>query len=247
MKFRYSTVVTTLVYGLGLSFVVAVISLVLVLFSPALAQNTQPPTPGTNPCTGLPAAPPYYADLDLAKPWPACVSPGLPRLDANSVGIVAWRWCRLPTGKHGIQWATLPWADFAAQPLLALKLNAAGLSMNEEALRTVTAEYAALIKPLAHPTNAAIWCPAWPKIVATRPSDVLPPSAATHIVAKNGTSSTRPTYLVLSSGRRALVSNGAVPVGADCNITGGITETPLVFGFPSGGPPGSVALCVKKL
>ena len=65
------------------------------------------------------------------------------------------------------QWAVVPWADLMAQPALALELTAAGLNMNEDALKIITGKYTALIKPLAHPTNAAIWCPLWPRIVAT--------------------------------------------------------------------------------
>lgn len=221
-------------------------ALCLLLAAAAQAQNNTPPQGNVNPCTGLPAAPPYYLDVDLTKPWPVCTNPTLPRVDANTSGIVGWRWCRLPTGKHSVQWATIPWADFQAQPALALKLTAAGVSMNEDALKAITAEYAALIKPLAHPTNAAIWCPMWPKIYASMPADVLPPSAYTHVVARNGASPTRPTYFVLASGRRSLVSNGTVPVGAGCNITGAVIEAPLIFGFPVGALPGSVALCVRK-
>lgn len=218
--------------------------MLLTVMPAALAQT---PPVNLNPCTGLPATPPYYADIDLTKPWPACTAPSIPRVDANDKGIVGWRWCKQPSGNHTPQWAVAPWSDFSAQPALVLELMAAGLAMNEAAMDTITRKYAALVKPLAHPTNAAIWCPLWPKIAATRPAPAAstPPAPSTHIVAKNGTSTLRPTYLV-TAGRRSSVSNGNVPVGADCDVSRVIVEPPFTFGYPPVAKPDSVALCVKR-
>ena len=243
MKLRDSTAITVLVTALGASFIAAVVLLAVGFFSSAFGQN--PPPTNVNPCTGLPAAPPYYIDIDLAKPWPVCSNPSVPRLDANDKGIVGWRWCRATTGRHWPQWAVVPWSDFMAQPALALELTAAGLSLSDDAMKTITGKYAAMIKPLAHPDNAAIWCPLWTKIAATRPADIPPPSAYTWIVAKNSTSALRPTYLVVN-GRRSTASNGSVPVGADCDVTRTVVEGALTFGYPPAAKPDSVALCVRR-
>ena len=214
--------------------------LVLLIFA-WLEASAQ--TPNLNPCTGLPATPPYYTDVDLSKPWPTCSDPTLPRIDTNSAGIVGWRWCKAPNGVFA-QWGVVTWDDFKVQPMLALELMAAGLSMNEAALETVSRKYGALTKPLAHPANAAVWCPAWPKIAATRPAAAASAPSA-WIVAKNGTSTLRPTYLV-TAGRRSTTSNGSVPVGSDCDTARGVVEGPLTFGYPAAAKPDSVALCVKR-
>lgn len=223
-------------------FVAAVLAL-----SALPAALAQTPAPNLNPCTGLPAAPPYYTELDLAKPWPVCVDPTIPRVDANAAGIMAWRWCKTPSGNYGPQWSVAPWSDFTAQPALALELMAAGLSMNDAAMETITRKYADLIKPLSHPSHTAIWCPLWPKVAATRPAPPAssPPPPSTHIVAKNGTSALRPTYPVVG-GRRSTATNGNVPVGSDCDVAKAIVEGPLTFGYPKAAKPDSVALCVKR-
>lgn len=220
-----------------LSLCFALVSLV----SSVWGQNS-PPSTNLNPCTGLPATAPYYTDIDLTKPWPVCQDPTFPRVDANSAGIVGWRWCRTPAGKHWPQWAVVPWSDFSIQPSLALQLTAAGLSINEEALVGVVTKYKDLIQPLSHPSNAAVWCPAWPKIAASRPADILP---VVWIVAKNSTYPTRPTYPVVDK-VRVPVSNGRVSVGIDCDVTAAIIEGPSTYGRPATSTLNTVALCVKK-
>lgn len=216
----------------------------LLLLAPVIALGQTPP-PNLNPCTGLPATPPYYTELDLTKPWPTCASPTLPRVATNEFGIVGWRWCKATSGTYYPQWSVAPWSDFTAQPGLALDLISAGLTMNDAAMEAVAKRYSALLKPLAHPSHTAVWCPLWPAIAASRPASAPPPPVYTWAVAKNGTSALRPTYPVVG-GRRSTATNGNVPVGSDCDVAKAIVEGPLTFGYPKAAKPDSVALCVKR-
>lgn len=232
------------------------LQLLAVLFGLAGAALAQTPaTPLLNPCTGLPATAPYYEDINLDKPWPVCASPTLPRVDANAFGLIGWRWCKVPAGGYwqgyAPQWGVIPWSDFTAQPGLALRLMSAGLAMNEAALNTIALEYKALIKPLAHPDNTAIWCPLWPTVYATKPS---PPATTPSpwMVAANGANTSRPTYPV-AAGIRQRTPNGVALVRSDCDITAAIIEpaypgasVKFTFGVASGTPANSVTLCVRR-
>lgn len=226
--------------------VAAVSAIVLALLrcmSPASAQTVPPPR--LHPCTGLPiTGPPYYSDYDAAQAL-VCTSSTLPWVDFNAAGIIGWRYCKANSGAYFAQWAVVPWDDLKRQPALATELLAAGLRTSDAGLLAITNKYNALIKPLADPENAAVWCPMWPKIAANMPAPT-PPPALTHVVAANAPATNRPTYLVLASGRRSPTVNGQVPVGTPCDVTNAVREPPRVFGYAIGAPPRSVTLCVPR-
>lgn len=208
-------------------------------------------TANLHPCTGLPiTGPPYYTDVDFTKPRAACASPTVPWVDTNAAGMIGWRYCKAPAGHYYAQWAVLPWSNLTAQPALALELMAAGLNMNDAAMDTIARKYSALIKPLAAPENAAVWCPMWPKIAANQPAKATTPSA--WMVAPSGANPTRPTYPV-TGGLRSRTPNGVIAVRTDCDITGAVVEpiyagasTSFVYGSATGTLPGSVTLCVRR-
>lgn len=100
-----------------------------------------------------------------------------------------------------------------------------------------------------------VWGPARERFntawqAAVRPD--APPAPSPWMVGTNGTLATRPTYPV-TAGVRSRTANGAVPVRADCSIVGAIVEpvypgssSTFTFGYPAGGLPNSVTLCVRR-
>ena len=89
-----------------------------------------------------------------------------------------------------------------------------------------------------------VWGPARERINAAwaaLPPDPPPVPTSTHVVAKNGTNLTRPTYAV-TNGRRATSASGTVAVGVPCTLPA-FVEGPLTYMTVG---PGLVSLCVKR-
>lgn len=66
----------------------------------------------------------------------------------------------------------------------------------------------------------------WPAAIA--PPASTPPPAPAWVVAKNGTSVTRPAFPVVN-GKRSYSSDGSVPVGSTCDCTTKLVEGSLTF------------------
>lgn len=219
--------------------------LALLLLLPALAF-AQAPAPRIDACTGavIPPGTPTGYDFDLTKEPPGCLDMRPGGLRVNVHGMLEWQYCKDPqTGRYYIQRQVTTKADILASPAMLADAVAAGWPREitpQERMR-LARKYAHLVKPLGHPENAAVWCPFRQEMEAGLPSGSV---ATGWIVAKNGALSTRPTFPVVN-GRRSARSNGSVPIGVPCEMTGAISEPPLTFGYPDGAPANSVALCVR--
>ncbi len=214
---------------------------------PMLAFGQASAPQRTDACTGQPIPPDVQTavDFDLTQPLAECRDWRLGSFRVNAHGIVEWDYCKNPaTGRYYVRRVVTTRADIEAAPGIVVDAVLAGWPREitaEDRLR-LGRKYAHLVKPMGHPENAAVWCPFRQAMIDGAPSASAP---SPWIVAKNGVLTTRPTYPVVS-GRRSTRSNGNVPVGADCDMTGAIVEPPFNFGYPNGGPPSSVTLCVRR-
>jgi hypothetical protein len=80
------------------------------------------------------------------------------------------------------------------------------------------------------------------QVVRKKASEVWP-ARIRYVVAKNGTSMTRPVY-PYGATQRLSISSGRIPVGATCDTTLHFVENGVVYAKVA---DGAVALCVKVL
>lgn len=227
-------------------YVIAALALLALGVVPMLARG-QASAPRIDACTGavIPPGTPTGYDFDITKPYTGCLDMRPGGFAVNAHGSLEWYYCKDPqTGRYHVHRQVVTKADILAEPGMLVDAVAAGWPRDitpEDRLR-LARKYAHLVKPMGHPENAAVWCPFREQMAAGLPSPSTPTG---WVVAKNGVLTTRPTYPVIS-GRRSTRSNGNVPVGAPCEMTGAIVEPPLTFGYPNGAPANSVTLCVRR-
>lgn len=224
---------------------IAALLAVLALGLVPIIASGQASAPRLDACTGtvIPPGTPTTDGFDITKPFPGCADPRPGSFGVNTSGVVEWHYCRNPeTGRYYPQFQVITRNDLTNIEMVREALSAGWPNIGAADRYRMAQKYAAMVKPLGHPENAAVWCPFRERMTAGIPAASAP---TPWVVAKNGVLTTRPTYPVVS-GRRSTRSNGSVPVGANCEAAGAIVEGPLTFGYPDGGPPNSVALCVRR-
>lgn len=168
---------------------------------------------------------------------PSSLTPGgtgtRPKVRMNSKGAVVWWHCN-DNFSYRLQMAAATTEKMTSGDMVK-DVVAAYAGGSASTLNASIATYQDM--GLNEPGLAEVWCPYWDEIKASQPA------AIPYVVAKNGTSLTRPTYPFVAGVRNA-TSNGTVAVGATCScVEGRIVEGSTAYCLVK---PETVAVCVVK-
>jgi hypothetical protein len=211
---------------------------ILLLATSAVAQTPPAPAPAASAptivCPGSPTVAPVVM-ADATEGFSCVPAPfgtgSTATLRTSSAGAVLWWHCRRPdyTWARNMAVASSEWL-LSAQPFADMTSVITAADK--------TAAMNALVKrnrntPMA--SLAAVWCPHWPEIWASVPKN--------YRVAKNSTSTTRPTYTL--TGTTLKSASARATVGAICPS---VTQVGKSFYGPFVGSPNPalVALCTKE-
>jgi hypothetical protein len=159
-------------------------------------------------------------------------------LRSNSAGLTRWHYCN-----DGFTWRLV----FEAYPWGALG-SPAGWALFESVKTSLPAAQAAASANLTGNINSepllSVWGPWQTEMQANRPPSVW-------VIARNGTSITRPVYRIREDGTRDPVSVGTTPVVVNstlvpCDMRTRFLEWPLYYGRVPDSVPARVTVCMKR-
>ncbi len=217
----------------------------LTVFASLSALALSPTNPPKNPC-GVAASAPvaYFNDTNAALCAPAPFGTGtVPTVRVNKAGMMVWNYCPSSTGAWQAQWLAGTWATISGASYLA---DTAAIAAATDPLAQLNSILKTRVTtPIDDPTLTPVWCPFADEMYAGAPKPVSAPASApapapTWVVAKNGTSLTRPSFAVVN-GVRSFSSKTTIAVGAPCDLV----AIKLVEGRNTYGQvaPGLVAIC----
>jgi predicted nucleic acid-binding Zn ribbon protein len=162
---------------------------------------------------------------------------------SNAAGVVAWWYCPAPAtgGAGALQFGAVTLAAMGDAVTAVSYQAVAAMTMPNPDLAFRNALTTNVTLPLDDPALMPVWCPYWSEMQAGIPV-VAPAPVVSYVVAKNGTSTTRPVYML--AGGKLTSTILRAPVGAACS--GIVTIGSSTYGTFAGAPaPQAVAICAR--
>ena len=164
-----------------------------------------------------------------------------PTVRTNAAGATVWWYCK--AGRDWApSWAAATWAFMGASMTTE---NAKLITQSADPLAALnTLSKARAHTPLSDPALTPVWCPVQAEMFAGTPKSdpIPPPPLPAFVVAKNGSSATRPTY-TLKDGKVGPAATLKIPVGSACDMTVTIKVGTVTYGQVQ---PGLLAVCVPR-